>query len=472
MRLHVFSLVATAAVVAACADSPTQPAAVRVPTVNAAVNPGGRSVVEFNGPVRKDFAGRVEALGGVVDFISENGGFAAVSGLTAQAAASLSKAAGVASVYDDVTLQLNDAVSVAETATDVSLTSVLNPAGAILFGRQWNMRAIGANTAWAAGNLGSANVTAAILDTGIDYDNFDMNGVVDLSRSTSFVPSDNTIINAFFPGRNPIDDLHLHGTNVAAQVSSNALVYAGVTSRTKLIGVKVVGATGSSSVGGFLAGLIWAADHGADVANLSLGVAGGIDKSGAGRLIGLTNQIFNYAHRKGMVIVVSAGNEAENLDNNGRSFAAYCEAPHVICVSALGPTSSANVSNGPWANVDAFAAYSNFGRKSITVSAPGGTGAGFVQSICAKHALFLVGTTPTFPCNVAPGSVALIGVAGTSQAAPHVTGVIAQMIAKYGKGKPAQIKQMLLNSLDDLGPPGADDFYGAGRVNVVKALSH
>jgi subtilisin family serine protease len=61
--------------------------------------------------------------------------------------------------------------------------------------------------------------------------------------------------------------------------------------------------------------------------------------------------------------------------------------------------------------------------------------------------------------------------AGTSQATPHVTGVVAQLIAKYGKGQPVQIKQLLLNGLDDLGPPGPDDVYGAGRVNLVKALS-
>ena len=43
---------------------------------------------------------------------------------------------------------------------------------------------------------------------------------------------------------------------------------------------------------------------------------------------------------------------------------------------------------------------------------------------------------------------------GTSQAAPHVTGLVAQLVAKYGKGNPSQIKQLLLNGLDDLGAPG------------------
>ena len=45
------------------------------------------------------------------------------------------------------------------------------------------------------------------------------------------------------------------------------------------------------------------------------------------------------------------------------------------------------------------------------------------------------------------------------------------MIAKYGKGRPSQIKQMLINGVDDLGAPGKDPFYGYGRINVLKALS-
>jgi len=330
---------------------------------------------------------------------------------------------------------------------------------------------MGAPPGGAAGNLGSGNVAAAILDSGIDYDSFDMNGMVDLARSASFVPSDNTSLTAFFPTRNAIDDLNGHGTNVATQVSSNATVFAGVNSRARLIGVKVLGANGSGSLTAILAGLIWAADHGADVANMSLGIDGGLDKPGFGRLLGLSNQVLNYAHRKGMVVVVSAGNAAQNLDNDGRTWAVYCEAPHVICVSATGPTANANPTTGPWIDVDAGTGYSNFGRKTITASAPGGTAAGFVSSVCARHLAAASGNTIVFPCNAPPGSFFTYGAAGTSQAAPHVTGVVAQLIAKYGKGKPSQIKQLLLNGLDDLGPPGPDDVYGAGRVNLAKALS-
>ena len=62
------------------------------------------------------------------------------------------------------------------------------------------------------------------------------------------------------------------------------------------------------------------------------------------------NRTFNYAKRKGTLIVVSAGNAAEDLDHNGNEFAAYCDAPHVICVSALGPTGEGAF--GPFVNVE------------------------------------------------------------------------------------------------------------------------
>ena len=473
MRSPVLSLVAATVALAACSDSPVQPTPARAVTPTAAVAAApNRFVVELNGPVRADFAARVAALGGTVDFVADGAGFAGVSGLSAQAAAALGRQAGVGAVYDDVPVQLGAPTPGSElNAADVSVNSIANPAGSFRFAFQWNMRAISAPAAWALGNLGSPNVTAAILDTGIDYDSFDMNGMVDLSRSTSLVPNDNALIAALLPGRNQLDDLNGHGTNVATQVSSNATIFAGVNSRTRLIGVKVLGANGGGTLGGILAGIIWAADHGADVANMSLGVSGGIDKAGSKGFVGITNKVFNYANRAGMVVVVSAGNDALNLDGNGRSLAVFCEAPHVICVSATGPTASANAFSGPWANVDAPASYSNTGRKSITVSAPGGTGAGWVSSVCAHHLAAVSGNTIVFPCNAPPGFFFTIGIAGTSQAAPHVTGVVAQLIAKYGARNPARIKQLLLNGLDDLGPPGPDDAYGAGRVNLLKALS-
>lgn len=63
----------------------------------------------------------------------------------------------------------------------------------------------------------------------------------------------------------------------------------------------------------------------------------------------------------------------------------------------------------------------------------------------------------------------VIGGAGTSQAAPHVSG-LAGLLAGVIGSKPAQIRALIQQSADDLGLPGTDPYYGKGRVNVAKAL--
>src|SRR5262249_2221644 len=203
-------------------------------------------VVLFKGEgVPAGFADRVASLGGTV-ISAHAAGIAAVSGLDAAGAAALARDNAVAEVQPDAILSLPaESNAAAEQAyiDDVTASSPSNPAGAFFFARQWDYRAIGANIGWAAGRLGSPNVTVAILDTGIDYLHRDLRGRVDLSRSKSFIPSDDAIVAVLFPTRNPVTDLHFHGTHVAATVSSNAVAAAGMTSGVTLIGVKVLDST-------------------------------------------------------------------------------------------------------------------------------------------------------------------------------------------------------------------------------------
>ena len=60
--------------------------------------------------------------------------------------------------------------------------------------------------------------------------------------------------------------------------------------------------------------------------------------------------------------------------------------------------------------------------------------------------------------------------AGTSMAAPAVSGVAALVIGKNGPMHPSQLETILRQSADDLGKPGNDDFYGRGRVNALRAV--
>jgi subtilisin family serine protease len=477
---------------AACSEQPTEASRSIAPlnAANRSVSPAaGRYLVLAKGNgFDANFATTVASLGGTVVTSHQAAGFAVVSGLTDAGAAQLRATTPIAEVdADDVVSLDGPMVPVRADAAAVSnpgIASVLNPAGAILYSRQWDMRAIHADTAWKHGKLGDPSVTVAIIDTGIDYDDLDLNGLVDLSRSVSFSASDDLLRSTFFPGRNNLSDLNAHGTNVAAQVSSKAVAFAGVTSKTTLIGVKVLGQSGGGSFGDILTGVLWAADHHADVANMSLG--GSFLKKGAGRFTSLLNRVFNYANKQGMLIVVAAGNgivdqfgvvHPEDLDHNGNEVNLVCDMPHVVCVSATGPAS-------PTGPVDTPTYYTNFGRSAISVAAPGGNAdqdhgfptliwpwgpdiASWVWSLCSKTFLAIDGNTIIAPC--ASGGF-ITGFIGTSQATPHVSGLAAQLIAAHGRGNPQQIKHLIESSADDLGQPGNDPFFGKGRINVARAL--
>lgn len=453
---------------------PTVPAAELEATHSISGSASGQHIVVLRGNGARELESRVSSLGGTVTFLHDGVGMAIVEGLSASGAAQLARWNGVAEVHADVPMSLvrPTQVDAQEAALD-GAKSQANPAAAILASWQWNMHAIQAPTAWAAGKLGSPGVTVAIVDTGLDYRSWDLDGLVDLSRSRSFVPEDDAIIAALLPDWHPISDLNGHGTNVGSQVSSTAFAFAGVTSMTTLTGVKVLDRNGSGFLSRTLAGVLHAVDTEADVVNLSLG--GAFEKRGLGQLVSLVNRVFNYAHQRGALIVVAAGNAGANLDRDGVIFDTYCDAPHVICVSAVGPTTATGSPDVP-------AFYTNFGRSAISVAAPGGNSAfvfsawpwgvdfaSWVWSLCSQTTIDLSGDGPLFPFF---GGGWICGAIGTSQAAPHVSGLAALLIAEGGKNRPAQIRSAIERSAERVGSRGNDPFTGRGRINVATAIGH
>jgi subtilisin family serine protease len=413
-------------------------------------------LVRFHGQTPDNFEAAVAAAGGTVTSFHAEGGFAAVSGLNAESAAALKAAVGAADVAEDPGYQVRLGTPTVSDIDAPEVSSHATPSTAFFFARQWHLRRIGAHNAWAAGRRGSPNVTVAVLDSGISYTHADLAGRVDLSRSVSFVPSDDALVAAFFPGFHPVTDLHFHGTHVAATIASNAHAAAGVTQRVTLIGVKVLGVTGNGSFEGIVNGIHWAADKGADVINMSLGAD--FPRAHNGRFTAYLQNAVNYAHRKGVLVVVAAGNDATDLDHDGNNYNAFCSSANVVCVSATGPTNAST--NGPWVNEDALAGYSNYGSSAISVAAPGGN-ASAVWAACSRTSLQIpVCQTGTF----------IVGLAGTSMAAPHVAGTAALIVEDLGAGNPAQVRARLQKSADDLGKPGTDPAYGKGRINVPAAI--
>jgi lantibiotic leader peptide-processing serine protease len=457
--------------IAACAEPTVQPSLVGGGPAVASIADGTDTyLVRFKGNgIPDDFAASVAALGGEVLWAHAGVGIGAVSGINDAGAASLAARGDVTAVDADAYTLLDDPAAMS-VETSEGIASTENPAGASGFARQWNMKAIHAPEAWAAGKLGKSTTRVGILDTGIGYLNVDLAGLVDLPASQSFLSAaDNKQVTDTFPGAHVVADLHYHGSHVAATVSSNAVQRAGVTSKVKLVGIKVCRPSGSCPTSAVLGGMLYAADIGLDVINMSLGgefhPSGASARGGFGPSFFATmNAVFHYVYNKGTLVVVSAGNSSFDLQHglaktDTALASAYCDAPRVICVSATGPTAEATV-NGPWTNIDALAGYSNFGKHHITVAAPGGNKASFVSATCSRFSIVLaVCRTGNFT----------VGLQGTSMAAPHVTGLAALIAGEVGHN-PAAITARLIDSADDLGAQGNDAAYGFGRINVAKGM--
>src|SRR5207244_10699334 len=145
----------------------------------------GRHIVSFRGQIPTDFAAQVARLGGQVLWTSSGTRLAVVRGLSSASAASLAGNQSVEEVDQDDLLQLEKpTLSAVDAGGAVGPQSADNRAGGVRFARQWNMRAVGADAAWAGGVLGSANGSIFMLDSGVESWHADVVGRVDLARSS------------------------------------------------------------------------------------------------------------------------------------------------------------------------------------------------------------------------------------------------------------------------------------------------
>ena len=471
---------------AACTDSPTPMASpASAPALTEYVSDGSDTyLVRFKGNgVPAEFASQVAAMGGEVIFAHPIG-IAAVAGLSTGAAGQLALLSSVAAVDADAYGTLEEPDGAAPEMSEAGLASPSNPAASARYPRHWNMHVIQVSHAWSAGKLGAPGVKVGIMDTGLDYLHPDLVGRVDLALSRSFLSAaeNQRVVDNWGPGAHPVADLHYHGTHVGSTVASNAWISSGVTLGATLVGLKIC--TPGTPANGFRAScpfsstlnaILYAADNGIPIINMSIGsffprtAASGSGGTGPS-LLATFNKVSNYAHRKGTTIVVSAGNDRADMDHDGNTYRAFCSVATVLCVSATGPTAASTV-NGPWTNVDSLARYSNYGRSGVSVAAPGGNVGASITAACSGFTIVtsVIVCRNRFYNSPTSWSGFSLGISGTSMASPHVAG-LAALIASEGDTDPARIRARIQQSADDLGEPGMDPRYGHGRINVRAAL--
>ncbi|MFJ8200486.1 type VII secretion-associated serine protease mycosin [Streptomyces sp. NPDC096152] len=290
--------------------------------------------------------------------------------------------------------------------------------------QQWALDAMHTQEAWRTTK--GKGITVAVLDTGVEADHPDLAGNV--------LPAKDLID---FGAERGDRAWARHGTAMAGIIAGHghgpghADGVMGVAPQARILPVRVILEDGDSarararaSRGSALAdGIRWAADHGADVINLSLG-----DDSASAHPEPGEDEAVQYALKKGAVVVASAGNGGEKGDHISYP-AAY---PGVIAAAA----------------VDRYGTRASFSTRRwyAAVSAPG------VDIVIAD-----------------PDHRYYEGW-GTSAASAFVSGAVALVKAAHPGLTPAQIKRLLEDTARDAPVDGRDDSRGFGFVDPAAAI--
>lgn len=323
---------------------------------------------------------------------------------------------------------------------------------------QWDLYQIQAPSAWVINN-GSPSIAIAVIDTGYDPSNADLNGKVSYAES---------IINGVTTsGDAAAQDTDGHGTNVsgiAAADTNNAVSVAGTGYNVSLQEYRIflnptesgyASSSGASSTDEAQA-IYDAVANGAKIISLSIGgvASGGIDQA--------EYDAVEYAISKGLTVVSASGNERLSGVNSVDFPAAY---PGVIAVgaSALNDSAAPNVRSSA---TEYVAPYSNSGP-GLSLVAPGGDPTNTSDKDFLHWILNLDTTKPASgtPCSMLTNCLALF--AGTSQATPHVSGAAALLYSVNPNLTPDQVRTILMNNADNIN----DSRQGAGRLNVYRALA-
>jgi lantibiotic leader peptide-processing serine protease len=374
---------------------------------------------------------------------------------------------------------------------------------------QWDMRQMSAPQAHGITG-GSPSVLVGDLDTGLDYTHPDLAANVDFASSVSCVGG--------VPDQTPAawDDDNGHGTHTAGTIAAaaNGIGIVGVAPNVKIAGVKVGNADGFFFPEAVVCGFMWAATHGFDVTNNSYFADPwyfNCRNDPEQRAIWKAeSRAIEYAERQGVTVVAALGNFDDDLAHptrdvispdtgpgEPRDISNACgvvptEVPGVIGVTATGDRRLKSY-------------YSNYGSGVADVAAPGGdrvlqvtTDAPNGRVLSTYPAKFAVPSPLILQdCSVTPCAVYAY-LQGTSMASPHVAGLAALVISRYGTMSTGKVAAIIGQTADSQACPDADtlalyapfvsvsngepqtceggkgynSWYGHGIVNALSAVTH
>lgn len=305
-----------------------------------------------------------------------------------------------------------------------------------IYSQLWGMTKINASAAWDK-TTGNSDVVVAVIDSGVAYNHPDLvanmwinpgeiagNGLDD--DGNGYV-DDIHGIDTYNNDSDPIDD-HYHGTHVAGTIGAtgnNSIGVAGVNWNVKIIACKFIGADGYGDTAGAVSCLQYLKNlkqRGINIVATN-NSWGGDDYSQA-----LHDAIKD---QKDILFIAAAGNDLSNNDFRPAYPCGY-NLPNIIAVSATDQD-------------DNLAYFSNYGRRTVHVAAPG------------------VGIASTIPDGYA-------SLSGTSMAAPHVTGIAALLSAQDVNRDWKAIRNLILASGDPVNSATETTITGK-RVNANSALT-
>ncbi|WP_181860804.1 S8 family peptidase [Streptomyces diacarni] len=357
---------------------------------------------------------------------------------------------------------------------------------------QWDKRAIKADKA-AEVNEGSRKVTVGVIDTGVDDTHPDLKANFSAKQSANCVGGKADTSRGAWRPYNPDEDYH--GTHVAGIIAAdrNGVGIAGTAPGVKVSAIKVSEPETSLFYSeAVVCAMVFAADHGIEVTNNSYYVDPWLyncdDQVDQKAIADAVRRAVDYAQRKGVTTVSSAGNSSQDLaaseivddtsPNDSTPVKRTIDPAACPDVPSMLPSATSVSATGP-ENLKSY--YSNYGRYEIDVTAPGGDRAFQTPDEPAKDG----GVLSTMP----NGDYAYLQ--GTSMAGPQVAGVAALLKSTHPKSSAQEISWLLKAQAQTLPCPeeaydpdgngtyaakctgvrGNNSFYGHGLVDALAAVT-